>query len=85
MPGRDIVVVGASAGGVEAMVRVVAGLPADFPGALFFVLHVPAQAPSALPTILSRHGPLPAAHPVDGDRIEPGRIYVAPPDHHLLV
>jgi two-component system chemotaxis response regulator CheB len=85
MPGRDVVVVGGSAGGVEAMARLVAGLPADFPGALFFVLHLPAQASSALPTILARHGPLPAHHAVDGERVEPGQIYVAPPDHHLIV
>jgi two-component system chemotaxis response regulator CheB len=85
MPGRDIVVVGASAGGVEAMVRLVAGLPAGFPGALFFVLHLPAQAPSALPAILSRSGPLAATHAVDGEPVRPGHIYVAPPDHHLIV
>jgi two-component system chemotaxis response regulator CheB len=85
MPGRDVVVVGASAGGVEAMVQLVAGLPADFPGSLFFVLHLPAEAPSALPAILSRHGPLPATHAVDGEPIRPGRIYVALPNHHLIV
>ena len=77
--------VGASAGGVEAMTRLVAGLPADFPGSLFFVLHLPAQASSALPAILSRAGRLPAVHPIDGEPIARGRIYVAPPDHHLIV
>jgi two-component system chemotaxis response regulator CheB len=60
-------------------------LPPDLPAALFVVMHVPAWAPSGLPGILSRAGPLKAVHPEDGDRIEKGRIYVAPPDFHLLV
>lgn len=85
MPGRDIIVVGASTGGVEALAQVIRGVPADLPAALFVVLHIPARGPSALPEILRRHGPLPAGHPVEGEAIRPGRIYVAPPDHHLLV
>jgi two-component system chemotaxis response regulator CheB len=85
MPDHDIVVVGASAGGVEALADLARSLPADLPAAVFVVLHVPATATSMLPSILSRHGPLPAAHVNDGEPIEPGRIYVAPPDHHLLV
>jgi two-component system chemotaxis response regulator CheB len=85
MPDRDIVVVGASAGGVEALVGLAASLPADLPAAVFVVLHLPATGASALPDILSRHGPLAATHVKDGEPIENGRIYVAPPDHHLLV
>lgn len=85
MANRDIVVIGASAGGVEALMHLVSALPADFPAAVFVTLHVPPGAPSALPGILSREGPLPAANPRDGEPIEPGRIYVAPPDHHMLV
>ncbi len=80
-----IVVVGASAGGIEALQGLVAGLPHDFAGALCVVLHLQAQSPSALPEILSKAGPLPAQHARDGEVIRPGRIYVAPPDHHLLV
>jgi two-component system chemotaxis response regulator CheB len=83
MPGRDIVVVGASAGGVEALTQLVRALPADLPAALFVVCHIPPAVPSRLPQILSRQGPLPAAHPRDGEPIRPGRIYVAPPDYHL--
>ena len=83
-PGRDIVVVGASAGGVEALRTLVAGLPEDFPAAMFVVLHVPPTS-SVLPAILTRAGRLPAAHARDGDRIESGQIYVAPPDYHLLL
>src|SRR5437764_7543295 len=84
-PTHDIVVVGASAGGVEALVTLVRGLPADLPAALFVVLHIPPYGASQLPAILTRHGPLPAAHATHGEAIAPGRIYVAPPDHHLLV
>lgn len=85
MFGHDIVVVGASAGGVEALVQLARGLPADLPAAVFVVLHVPPTARSALPTILDRAGPLLAAHAQDGESIEHGRIYVAPPDRHLLI
>ena len=85
MPGHDIMVIGASAGGVEALSTLARGLPADLPAALFVVLHVPATGRSMMPEILSRAGPVPAAHARDGEPIRPGRIYVAPPDHHLLV
>ena len=85
MPGHDRIVIGASAGGVEALIAVVRGLPRDLPAALFVVLHVPPDGESVLPHILSHAGSLPAAHPQDGDLIEDGHIYVAPPDYHLLV
>ena len=82
---HDIVVVGASAGGVEALADFVAGLPAGLPAAVLVVLHMPAYGHSVLADILSRRGPLPAAQPEDGEIIRAGRIYVARPDHHLLV
>jgi two-component system, chemotaxis family, protein-glutamate methylesterase/glutaminase len=82
---RDIVVVGASAGGVEALRLLVAGLPADLPAAVFVVLHMPRSAPSALPAILNRPGPLTATAAVDGEKPVHGRIYVAGADHHLLI
>jgi len=85
MPGHDIIVIGASAGGVEALMQIARGLPADLPAAIFIVLHVPPNSPSLLPTILNRVCALHASHARDGETIEPGRIYVAPPDHHLLV
>src|SRR5579884_168675 len=85
MPGHDIIVIGASAGGVEAMTRLINPLPVDLPAALFVVLHIPAQSPSLLPNILTRAGRLPAIHPEDGEHIKQGRIYVAPPDRHLLL
>lgn len=82
---RDVVAVGASAGGVEALRALVGGLPADYPGVILVVLHLPRDAPSALPLILGRSGPLPAATAVDGERLRPGRVYVAGNDHHLIV
>jgi two-component system chemotaxis response regulator CheB len=84
MPGHDIICIGASAGGVEALVRLARALDPELPAAIFVVQHVPA-APSLLPEILTSAGALPARHPNDGDPIEPGRIYIAPPDHHMLV
>jgi two-component system chemotaxis response regulator CheB len=85
MPGRDIIVIGFSAGGVEALARVVADLPPDLPAALFVAHHFPADSVSALPDILRRSGQLPACHPTHEQVIEPGRIYIAPPDRHMLI
>jgi two-component system chemotaxis response regulator CheB len=88
MPKQDIVVVGASAGGVEALQVFAASLPDGLPAAVFIVLHIGSggyERRSHLPAILSRAGRLTAVHPRDGDPIEKGRIYVAPPDCHLMV
>jgi two-component system chemotaxis response regulator CheB len=85
MAGRDIIVIGSSAGGLAACRAIVAALPADLSAALFVVQHVPASGPSLLPELLSQVGPLAARHPVDGEAIQPRRIYVAPPDQHLLI
>lgn len=85
MPNRDIIVVGGSAGGLEALRAVVAGLPKDLPAAVFVVLHSAPDSPDLLARSLDRTGPLPAAHAVDGERIERGRIFVAPPDRHVML
>ena len=82
---HDIVVVGASAGGVEALRRLIAAIDDDFLGSMFVVLHLPTNAHSFLPTILSRAGSLPVHHAVDGRQPEHGNVYVAPPDVHLLL
>jgi two-component system chemotaxis response regulator CheB len=79
------IVIGASAGGLEPLREVVAQLPADLPAPVFAVMHLPANHKSYLPEILSKTGPLPAFHPEDKARIANGFIYVAPPDHHLLI
>jgi two-component system, chemotaxis family, protein-glutamate methylesterase/glutaminase len=82
---RNVVVIGASAGGVEALRTLVSGLPADLPAAVLIVLHVPSQGASVLPAILSRSGPLPARHPGPEEGLSESTIWVAPPDHHLVV
>ncbi|WP_433503494.1 chemotaxis protein CheB [Pseudonocardia halophobica] len=81
----DVVVVGASAGGVEALRAFAAALPVDLPAAVVVVLHIPSDAPSALAAILDRAGPLPAVTARHGMRLEHGRIFAAPADHHVLV
>ena len=80
-----VILVGASAGGVGALSELVRGLPADLPAAVFVVLHISPYGKSAMPAILSRAGVLPALHPRDEDPVQEGRIYVAPPDHHLIL
>ena len=82
---HDIVTLGASSGGVETLMKLVRSLPPDLPAAVFVVIHLSEGFPSALPSILSRAGPLAAVHPEDGDQIESGRIYVAPPGFHMLL
>jgi two-component system chemotaxis response regulator CheB len=85
MPAKDIIVIGASAGGVDALQRLCASLPADLPAAVFVVQHLSPSARSMLPVLLDRAGPLPARMPKDGDAIEPGVVHVAGPDHHMLL
>jgi two-component system chemotaxis response regulator CheB len=80
-----IIVIGASAGGLESLKEVVGQLPADLPAAICVVLHIPAYQPSLLPKILTDCCKLEAIHPEDGMKLKTGVIYVAPPDHHLLV
>ena len=82
---RDIVTLGASAGGIEALTTLVSKLPSDLPAALFVVLHIPPETPSLLADILNRAGALPATAAVDHAPIEHGHIYVASPDRHLLL
>jgi two-component system chemotaxis response regulator CheB len=82
---KDIIVVGASAGGLEALRALAAGLPADLAASVFVVLHTSAESPGMLAGILDRSGPLPAVTATDGERIRPGRVYVAPPGHHLVI
>ena len=85
MANRDIVVVGGSAGALEALKALLPALPGDLPAAVFVVVHIGATRHSVLPEILSRAGPLPAQTAKDGARFERGCVYVAPPDRHLLL
>ena len=82
---KHLVVIGTSAGGIEALRALVAALPPDFPAAIAVCMHTAPQSPAILPDILMRSGRLPASHPRNGDTLSPGRIYVAPPDYHLLI
>jgi two-component system chemotaxis response regulator CheB len=84
MKGR-FVVIGGSFGGIDVLRRVVKRLPKTFPAPILVVQHIASDSPGTLPQILSRAGLLPAIHPIHGQTIEPGLIYVAPPDRHMLV
>ena len=85
MPIRDIIVIAASAGGVETLGQVVAPLPAQLPASLFIVMHIMADRASHLPRILARQARLPVAHAGNGEAVVHGRIYVAPPDYHMIL
>jgi two-component system chemotaxis response regulator CheB len=81
----NVIVIGASAGGVEPLRYIVRALPADFPAAIFIVMHLSPLSPSVLPNILGTRGRMKVGGAVDGQPIEPANVYVAPPDMHLLV
>src|SRR4051812_16894726 len=83
--GRDIIVIGASAGGVEAIATLMREMPADIPASFFVVSHVLPESGNHLIDTLNTTGPLPAKHPEDGEEFRPGFVYVAPPDRYLLV
>ena len=80
-----LIVIGASAGGLDPLMVIMRSLPAELPAAVCVTVHVPPTANSVLPKILERSGRLPAMHAQNGQRLEAGCVYVAPPDHHLLV
>jgi two-component system chemotaxis response regulator CheB len=81
---RDIIVVGSSMGGIQALTSLAGQLPADLQAVVLVVQHSSPDSPGLLGTILSNHGPLPAVMAEDGMPMDRGRIYVAPPNRHLL-
>lgn len=84
--GRDIIVIGASAGGLDALEQLVAGLPADIPASLFIVHHLsPLMTGEVLIARMGKHDHFEPKLATDRERFRPGRIYVAPPDRHLLI
>ena len=82
---HDVIVIGASAGGLEVLLGMVERLPAEMPASLFIASHVAPGYRSELPALLSTHGPLQATHPLHEEKIARGHIYVAPPDNHLIL
>ncbi|RYG49224.1 MAG: chemotaxis protein CheB [Chitinophagaceae bacterium] len=85
VPRQRVIVMGASAGGFEAFKTVIKGLPADFPIPIFIVWHMSPDIRGILPQVLNKENDIFAAHAYDNEAIRPNRIYVAPPDHHLLI
>lgn len=81
-----MIVVGTSAGGLDALTRLIAPLPKNFPAPVFVVQHMAADTSGeVLVQTLNKHGRLECKHPKDGEKFQPGRVYVAPPDHHMLI
>jgi two-component system chemotaxis response regulator CheB len=85
MPGHDLIIIGGSAGSLDPLKTLVGGLPPDLPAALCITRHTSPHAPNVLPQILAKVGSLPVTEAVDGEPLQTGRIYVSPPDRHLLV
>jgi two-component system chemotaxis response regulator CheB len=85
MPHRDIVVIGASAGGIEPISAILGALPKDLAAAVFIVVHISPQSVGYLPTMFTNAGGLPAKNAEHGEAFTNGQAYVAPPDHHLLL
>jgi two-component system, chemotaxis family, protein-glutamate methylesterase/glutaminase len=84
-PGHDLIVIGGSAGSIEAATALIAGLPPDLPAAVCLVVHMYPHSRSHLPAMLRRGGSLPVEAAANGMRLRPGTVYVAVPDKHMLV
>jgi two-component system chemotaxis response regulator CheB len=82
---RDIVVVGSSLGGAETLSRLLSSLPASFPAAVLIVQHMAPDSPKVFARMLSKAGPLNVEYGKEGDKITPGKVYLAPPDLHMVV
>lgn len=85
MANRDILAIGTSAGGVEALIFIAARLQRDFPASVLLTIHLPSHSRSSLDQILTHAGPLPAAFATDGAVLRKSHIYIAPPNRHLIV
>ena len=85
MEPRHVAVIGGSAGALGPLRQLAAALPAGLPGSVLVTLHVSTRARGELPWLLSHSGPLPAEYAKEGERLQPGQVYVAPPGRHLLV
>src|SRR3954463_16694713 len=85
MPRYDMIVIGTSTGGVEALMQLIHLLPNDFPTPLFVAIHLSRNSESRLDLILTRIGQMPAVFPKDGEKAERSHIYIAPPNRHMLI
>src|SRR4051794_8334812 len=85
MEKRNIVVIGASAGGFEVIKQLTAALPPNLDAAIFIVWHMSPDVTGILPNVINRFNTIPASNAIDGEPIVNNHIYVAPPDHHLLL
>jgi two-component system chemotaxis response regulator CheB len=85
MANRDILEVGTSAGGLEALCYLAKGLPRNFEASVLVTMHLSSRFQSALDEILTQAGPLPASFASDGEILKMSRIYIAPPERHLIV
>src|SRR5262245_64667526 len=85
MANRDILAIGTSAGGFEALRFLAGEFPCDLPASVLVVIHLSGQFRSSLDAILTQAGPLPASFAADGEKLEKGRIYIAPAERHLIV
>src|SRR5687767_4754092 len=85
MAAQDIIVIGGSAGGIAALETILQGLPHDLPASVLVVMHTAPEGAGALPLVLSRVSRMPVAFPEAGQPLERSRVFVAPPDHHLLL
>ena len=81
---RDIVAIGGSAGAIQTL-TFIDDLPHSFPAAVFLVVHLSPRSRGLLPNVIRRHSKIPVANAYNGETISAGRIYVAPPDHHLIL
>jgi two-component system, chemotaxis family, protein-glutamate methylesterase/glutaminase len=82
---RDVITIGGSAGSLDAVIQIVASLPPDLPAAVFVVVHISPRSPNYIPDILRRRTAMQVLQASDGERIQTGRIYVAPPDRHVVI
>lgn len=84
-PPYEIVAIAASAGGVHALTEILGQIPSEFPAAIVVVQHLDPRHRSLMPQIFNRRSNLPVYQAVEGIEVEPGNVYLAPPDRHLLI
>src|SRR3712207_1761869 len=85
MDNRDIIVIGGSSGAPPPLKSILGGFPVDLPAAVFVILHIPARSTGILATVASASGRLPVRQAEDGMPIERGQVYLAAPDHHMIL